>query len=451
MKTLKTILATLFFVALAVNSNGQNSNWSHTSTGAKLDPATANLGIGADPSAKAKLRLNSSTSSTDTVFGLYSTMGGNSVNRTVYGIHSTNTNTAANHSTPLYGAYFKNTQSGTSANVSGLLYGIYLDNSNTTYGNTNYGVYVKNKITGYAGTTYGFYVDNSTGGNSGSACGFYANNSGGGPMGSMYGIELINNKTGTGGGDVFGVHSTNTTGASINSVYGAYLSSKHTSTGVNASVYGIYSTVEGGAPDKRWAGYFTGGNVAVMQGSVGIGTNSPQAKLQIDAEGNPSNIETNPNNGLMIKGSDQALYMGVNSTSHVSYIQSVDWGTTVAPLLLNARGGNVGIGTTNPTVRLEVAGTVRAREFVANLSAGADFVFAEDYALKPLDEVYHFIQTNKHLPEIPSAADMINNGLEMGEFQIKLLQKIEELTLYVIEQDKRLKMQQDEINRLKNR
>ena len=113
--------------------------------------------------------------------------------------------------------------------------------------------------------------------------------------------------------------------------------------------------------------------------------------------------------------------------------------------------GSVGIGRPDPYYKLDVAGIIRAHEVKVNTNTGADFVFAEDYALRPLNEVSDFIQTNKHLPEIPSAADMVANGLDMGEFQIKLLQKIEELTLYVIEQDKQLKKQQEEINRLKSK
>ncbi|MDR1730419.1 MAG: hypothetical protein LBR52_07140, partial [Prevotellaceae bacterium] len=86
-----------------------------------------------------------------------------------------------------------------------------------------------------------------------------------------------------------------------------------------------------------------------------------------------------------------------------------------------------------------VNGTIHARELLLDLQAGADFVFEENYSLRPLSEVSDFIQANKHLPEIPPAADMVNAGVDMGEFQIKLLQKIEELTLYILEQDKRIK------------
>ncbi len=119
-------------------------------------------------------------------------------------------------------------------------------------------------------------------------------------------------------------------------------------------------------------------------------------------------------------------------------------------LLMSA--GYLGVGTTDPKHKLDVNGTIHARELLVDLqNGGADFVFDENYSLRSLDDVSDFIQANKHLPEIPPAADMVNNGLDMGEFQIKLLQKIEELTLYVIEQNKLLKKQQEEINQLKNR
>ena len=68
----------------------------------------------------------------------------------------------------------------------------------------------------------------------------------------------------------------------------------------------------------------------------------------------------------------------------------------------------------------------------------ADFVFNDDYQLRPLSEVNAFIETNGHLPEIPSAAEVKENGMSLVEMQVKLLQKIEELTLYMIEQQKRI-------------
>lgn len=120
----------------------------------------------------------------------------------------------------------------------------------------------------------------------------------------------------------------------------------------------------------------------------------------------------------------------------------------------------VGIGTQNPQYKLDVEGglyakyiiadsilhaeqvvvenTIRAQELIVE-TTGADFVFADDYQLRPLNEVKAFIQENKHLPEIQSAKEMQENGVSVSELQTKLLQKIEELTLYILQQEERIK------------
>jgi len=106
-------------------------------------------------------------------------------------------------------------------------------------------------------------------------------------------------------------------------------------------------------------------------------------------------------------------------------------------------GGNVGIGTTIPDQKLTVKGKIHAEEVIVDLNVPvADYVFKPTYKLMPLHEVEQFVKTNSHLPEIPSATEITKNGLSMGEMQNKLLQKVEELTLYAIEMRK-------EINTLK--
>lgn len=100
---------------------------------------------------------------------------------------------------------------------------------------------------------------------------------------------------------------------------------------------------------------------------------------------------------------------------------------------------------------LAVAGTINAREVNVIINAGADHVFHADYDLKDLSEVEAYVDANKHLPGIPSEKEMQENGLNVNEFQIKLLQKIEELTLYNIQQQKNIELMRKEIEELKGK
>ena len=96
-------------------------------------------------------------------------------------------------------------------------------------------------------------------------------------------------------------------------------------------------------------------------------------------------------------------------------------------------------------------GKFEAKEIKVTLTPTADFVFSEDYDLPKLEDVEKHIKDKKHLPEIASAKQMEKEGVNVGEFQIKLLQKIEELTLYTIEQNKLIKEQQKRIEVLENK
>ena len=92
----------------------------------------------------------------------------------------------------------------------------------------------------------------------------------------------------------------------------------------------------------------------------------------------------------------------------------------------------MGIGVANPTNPLEVAGRIRACEVLVENPGWCDYVFEDQYDLRPLAEVEQFIQENKHLPEVPSEAEVTENGVKLGEMNAILLKKVEELTLYTI-------------------
>ncbi|WP_417368659.1 hypothetical protein [Flavobacterium beibuense] len=93
--------------------------------------------------------------------------------------------------------------------------------------------------------------------------------------------------------------------------------------------------------------------------------------------------------------------------------------------------------------------TEKVRVAVEGTADWADYVFADNYNLMPLNEVEAFTKENKHLPNVPSAEDVVNQGLDVAQMDAKLLEKIEELTLYLIEQNKQIEELKAEIKELK--
>ena len=159
------------------------------------------------------------------------------------------------------------------------------------------------------------------------------------------------------------------------------------------------------------------GNSALM-GNVGIGTTNPQDyKLKIDA------------------GTSNGLWLEIQQTSSYGFgFKTTVINDDTKALVVEKVDGN------ESTVNFLVYGNGRvfAREITVKLSTLGDFVFAKNYKLITLNALEEFIKKNNHLPGIPSATDVNNNGLNVGEFQNLLLQKVEELTLYIIELNKQL-------------
>lgn len=111
----------------------------------------------------------------------------------------------------------------------------------------------------------------------------------------------------------------------------------------------------------------------------------------------------------------------------------------------------IGLGTKTPEHRLDVVGKIRAHEILVNTQKTADHVFEEDYKLRSLDSLAAFIKENGHLPEIPSAEAMKASNLEVGSFQIDLLQKVEELTLYILQLKKEADLRNQKIRELEGK
>jgi hypothetical protein len=114
------------------------------------------------------------------------------------------------------------------------------------------------------------------------------------------------------------------------------------------------------------------------------------------------------------------------------YVKFCDWANNDIMAIYN-----------NATVKID--GKLFAKEIEVKTNVWADFVFNSDYRLRPLSEVERFIKENNHLPDVPTETEVKDNGINLAEMNAKLLQKIEELTLYVIEQQKRIELLENEI------
>jgi hypothetical protein len=108
--------------------------------------------------------------------------------------------------------------------------------------------------------------------------------------------------------------------------------------------------------------------------------------------------------------------------------------------------GNVGIGTINPQNKLDVNGTIHSKQVNVDLNGWPDYVFKKDYQLPTLQEIKTYIDKNHHLPEMPSEQEVAKDGLNLGEVNKILTRKVEELTLYMIEEDKKEKEKDEELN-----
>lgn len=213
-------------------------------------------------------------------------------------------------------------------------------------------------------------------------------------------------------------------------------------------------------------------------GNIGIGTATPMGKLDVRGGFNlnrptlfqddmsavgipagsylgivPSDISTSNNGYMLFSFPDNNTFrIGTGYDGHlgIGTFRDIQFGRYTDPYLTIKDGGNIGIGTTAPgNYKLAVEGKIGAREVKVTLASWADYVFNKEYKLMSLASLETFIKKNNHLPNIPSAQEVKDNGgIDLGEMNRKLLEKIEELTLYVIELKKENEAIKEEVKEL---
>lgn len=208
-------------------------------------------------------------------------------------------------------------------------------------------------------------------------------------------------------------------------------------------------------------GSFVGGAkmlTLVNTGYFGIGTTTPRSHLDVDGTiyWKTSKLTADQGGSISLRGNGTTPYFDFSNDLTTSY--DARFMLTDDDHLYLA-GAKLGIGTPNPDEMLTVNGNVHAKEILVDLNIPPDYVFQkyytgfssldDSYKMPTLEEVEAYTKKHHHLPEVPSASEIQKEGLHLKEMTSLLLQKIEELTLYTIEQEKRIKKLEEQLSEKK--
>jgi hypothetical protein len=195
-----------------------------------------------------------------------------------------------------------------------------------------------------------------------------------------------------------------------------------------------------------------------QNGNVGIGMTNPQGPLNVKGSSFWGTLKISPSTENAETGIGFSPHTSETDYSNMWFLGVGGWstgqsfviGTSVvgSPSLALLTNGNVGIGTTDPKgYKLAVAGSAIAESMTVKLQGSwPDYVFKPAYQLPSLLELKSYIDQNGHLPGIPSEQQVAKDGVNLGEMNKLLLKKVEELTLYLIEQEKRIDQLTNAIN-----
>lgn len=185
-------------------------------------------------------------------------------------------------------------------------------------------------------------------------------------------------------------------------------------------------------------------------GNVGIGTTNPAYKLDVAGLTRITTLVVDQGSASYsgdVRFSQNGTLRGrfltgqTATNGDLSYETFNSTGNFVGtPFFIQNSSGNVGIGTTTPQAKLAVNGDIYSKKVKVTQTGWPDYVFSNSYKLPSLKYVESFIKKHKHLPEVPSAKEVQEEGLNLGDNQALLLQKIEELTLYAIEQNRKIEI-----------
>lgn len=184
-----------------------------------------------------------------------------------------------------------------------------------------------------------------------------------------------------------------------------------------------------------------------LGGNIGIGNTAPGCRLDVSGTIHASSVlevgsVSNSGTAVFMENTDYNQHRATDSTVAIGSFSiapsyGLDLFTNNTLRMRITREGNIGIGINAPTDKLSVNGNVRAKKVSVTQSSWPDYVFEPDYILPSLSTLNNFIKLNKRLPEVPSAKEVQEKGVDLGATQALLLKKIEELTLHLIALDQK--------------